>query len=225
MYTDPSGEWVHLVVGAVFGGIGNLLGNINNIHSVGQGFAYFGIGAFAGLLGAGIGGGISSALAGAGFGAGFLGSSAAGIAGSSFFNGAAIGLGSGFSSGFSVGFGNSLVQGNKFGQSLVNGLVDGGIAGGSAALMGGMVGGIEAKLGGRRFFDGARVVETKLLEQKIPGVVQDPEGCLAACMKAIDESLGGNLTKEQIHSLIEWGQGGGRTLKVGLTTNLLLVEN
>jgi len=158
MYTDPSGEWIHFLVGGVMGGLLNWVSH--GAEFTLKGFGYFNIGAAAGVLGAGIGAGISSAMAGASFGAGFLGTSAAGVAGSSFIHGAAIGLGSGGSSGFVMGFGNSLLEKNKFGKSLLNGVIGMGIGAGSAALFGGLTGGIDAALDGRSFWDGARVYKS-----------------------------------------------------------------
>ena len=79
-YTDPDGEWFHLVIGAVVGGVINVAskGISGNLNSGGDFWKAFGVGAAAGALGAGGGGGISSALpitgqASGGFAAGFLG--------------------------------------------------------------------------------------------------------------------------------------------------------
>lgn len=67
-YTDEDGEWVHIVVGAVVGGVINLATNWNNLDNFGEGLASFGIGAATGaltaanpLLGATVGGAFSSA--------------------------------------------------------------------------------------------------------------------------------------------------------------------
>ncbi|MDL2262806.1 hypothetical protein LJC11_04820, partial [Bacteroidales bacterium OttesenSCG-928-I21] len=67
-YTDPDGEWIHIVVGAVFGGIINVATNWKHLDSFGEGLASFGIGAATGaltavnpFLGATVGGGFSSA--------------------------------------------------------------------------------------------------------------------------------------------------------------------
>lgn len=100
-YTDPDGEWIHLLIGAVIGGVANWIAH--GAEFSWKGLGYFAVGAAAGALGAGIGAGISSALAGGSFGAGFIGSSAAMTAASSFVSGAAIGGGAGFSSGFTTG--------------------------------------------------------------------------------------------------------------------------
>ncbi len=55
-YTDPTGEWVHIVVGAVVGGAINLAMNWNNIDNFGEGLAVFAIGAGSGALTAATGG-------------------------------------------------------------------------------------------------------------------------------------------------------------------------
>ena len=201
-YTDPDGEWVHLVVGAIVGGMMNWM--TNGAEFSWKGLGHFGIGAAAGALGAGIGAGISSAISGAGFGAGFIGSSSAGVAGTSFFNGFAVGAGSGFSSGFTSSFSNSLIGGNTFGKSLISGLKDGGIAGGIAGMAGGIFGGIDALRDNRRFFDGAKVSHSTLIEQSIPDIGQLPAECQVANILAIDQSLGGNLTVEDVRNLMVW---------------------
>ena len=68
VYTDPDGEWVHIVVGAVVGGIINVATNWDNLDSFGEGLASFGIGAATGALttvnpalGAVVGGAFTSA--------------------------------------------------------------------------------------------------------------------------------------------------------------------
>jgi hypothetical protein len=64
LYTDPSGEWALIddIIAAVVGGVINVIVNAvqGNIHSVGQGFALFGVGAagtWAGLYGGPMAGG------------------------------------------------------------------------------------------------------------------------------------------------------------------------
>jgi RHS repeat-associated protein len=48
IYTDPDGEWIHIVAGALVGGIANLAMNWKNIDGFWQGVAAFGVGAGAG---------------------------------------------------------------------------------------------------------------------------------------------------------------------------------
>ena len=157
-YTDPDGEWVHLVIGAIFGGFTNWA--MNGAQFSWKGLGYFGVGAVAGALGAGVGAGIQTASAGASFWAGFVGTQQ-GIStilsvgySSSFINGFTSGFGAGFASGFTSGFGNSLMQGQSFGQSLKEGGINGLVGGVSSGLIGGIGGGIDAKRDGRYFFTG-----------------------------------------------------------------------
>jgi RHS repeat-associated protein len=153
-YTDKDGEWIHLVIGAVIGGTINLIMNADKVDNFWQGLGYFGVGAAAGALGAGVGTGISSAMAGGSFGAGFIGSSAAMTATSSFVTCAAIGGGAGFSGGFVTDAGNSWLQGNSFGTGLWNGTKGGLIGGASGALLGGLWSGLDAVRDGRDFWGG-----------------------------------------------------------------------
>jgi hypothetical protein len=155
-YTDPDGEWIHVVIGAAIGGVVNLAANliVGNVDNFWQGLGYFGVGAAAGALGAGIGTGISSVMAGGTFGAGFIGSPAAMTATSSFVSGAAIGGGSGFSSGVTAGFGNGLLDGQNFGQALWSGTKGGLIGGTVGALIGGVAGGWQAWGENRGFWTG-----------------------------------------------------------------------
>ncbi len=55
-FTDPDGQWVHIVIGAVVGGAINLATNWNNIDSFWEGAAAFGVGAGSGALVAATGG-------------------------------------------------------------------------------------------------------------------------------------------------------------------------
>ncbi|MFY0482521.1 DUF6443 domain-containing protein [Flavobacterium sp. PLA-1-15] len=54
-HVDPDGEWVHIVVGAVVGGVINVATNWDNIGDFGDGLAYFGTGAVSGAYIAGTG--------------------------------------------------------------------------------------------------------------------------------------------------------------------------
>ncbi|MDD3743013.1 MAG: hypothetical protein PHX54_05265, partial [Lentimicrobiaceae bacterium] len=63
-YTDPSGEFIHLIIGAAIGGIANWIANGAQFNAAGLG--HFGIGALAGGLGAGIGAGFGALASGAG---------------------------------------------------------------------------------------------------------------------------------------------------------------
>jgi hypothetical protein len=183
-YTDPSGEWVHIVIGAIIGGFFNWATHGFQFNA--KGLGYFGVGALAGALGAGIGAGISSMLpvagqASGGFVAGFLGTSAATTATSSFLAGALIGGGAGLSSGFTTGFGNALIGGEKFGKALEQGGLYGLISGVSGALIGGLTSGIDAARDGRRFWDGATVTKEYGVDVNVVSVKQNGvNDCLPA---------------------------------------------
>ncbi len=175
-YTDPSGKFWHLIIGAFIGGVVNWVSH--GCEFSWKGLGYFGVGALAGALGAGIGAGISSALpvmgsTSGGFAAGFWGASAATTATTSFVSGALIGGGAGLSSGFISGFGNGLLQNQNFGQALWSGVQAGLVSGFSGALIGGIWGGFKATSDGREFLDGAKEIdEETLVDLKLPKVQQ-----------------------------------------------------
>jgi hypothetical protein len=56
IYTDPDGEYWHIIIGAAIGGVVNLAANWNNIDSFWDGLATFSVGAGAGALTAATGG-------------------------------------------------------------------------------------------------------------------------------------------------------------------------
>ena len=152
-YTDPSGEFWHLIVGAAIGGFLNVVLNANNIDNCWQGLAYFGIGAVAGALSAGVGAGISTAFAGGSFSAGFTGITA-GVSATGFLSGSASSAASGFIGGFITGSGNSWISGNSFSKGLINGITQGGIGLFVGSLTGGIIGGIDALYKGTNFWTG-----------------------------------------------------------------------
>ena len=125
-YTDPDGEFWHIVIGAAIGGIANLATNWGKIDTFGEGLAYFGIGAGAGALGAATGGAAAGAIG------------TATTLGSSVMNGAVSGAVGGFAGGFTTGAGNAMIQGCNIGEAFSAGMT----AGGKGALIGGVVGGV-----------------------------------------------------------------------------------
>ncbi len=152
-HVDPSGEFIHLIVGAVIGGVINWAANGAKFSW--KGLAHFGVGALSGALGAGVGAGVSSALGGGTFGAGFLGTSAAKAVGSGFLSGAVVGGSGGFAGGFTGGFGNALVNGSSFSSALGAGFKGGAMGALGGSLIGGTVSGLDAMGDGRNFWTGA----------------------------------------------------------------------
>ena len=152
-YTDPSGEFWNIVIGAAIGGIVNWATHGFQFNA--KGLGYFAVGAAAGALTAMGAGGVSSALAGGSFSAGALGTTAALSVGSGFASGAVVGAAGGLVGGFTTGFGNSLVDGKNIGDSFKNGIRDGGIGAITGGIIGGVAGGIDAAMDGRNFWSGA----------------------------------------------------------------------
>lgn len=141
-YTDPDGEWVQLVIGALVGGIVNLATNIKNIKTFGEGLAYFGIGAGAGVVGALTGGAAAGAMKLGGF-----------------VSGAVSGAAGGASSGMIAGSGNAWMQGANFGQGLLAGAISAGFGAGTGALFGGLTRGFIDYRKGYGFWDGSKIDE------------------------------------------------------------------
>jgi RHS repeat-associated protein len=157
-YTDPSGEFWNIVIGAAIGGVVNWATHGCQFNA--KGLGYFGVGAAAGALTAMGAGGVSSALAGGSFSAGALGTAAACSVGSGFASGAVVGAAGGLVGGFTTGFGNSLVDGKGIGDCFKNGIRDGGIGAITGGIIGGVVSGIQASREGTNFWTGEGTTES-----------------------------------------------------------------
>ena len=195
---DPSGEFLHLIIGAIIGGFINW--SLNGFHFNAEGLAHFGIGMAAGALSAGVGAGISSAIAGGSFGAGFVGSSVALTAGHSFINGALIGGGSGLTNGFVSGFGTGLLNGYGVGGAFKNAALQGTLGMGAGALVGGIYSGTKAALKGRRFWDGAKVTKNIFAQSERKVVYwrqSSMYSCQEDCAASINSSRNISLTEDQ----------------------------
>ena len=159
MYTDPTGEFWHLIIGAVVGGLINW--GMHGADLSWEGLAYFGVGALAGTVGAGVAGGVAATLAGSSFLAGFAGTQVAQTAISTgltscFQTGFLVGSSAGMANGITLGLGNGLFEGESFSDALNNGLKTGLLSGVSGGLTGGALGGMSALSSGRNFFNGDR---------------------------------------------------------------------
>ena len=148
-YTDPSGEWIHLAIGAFIGGVVNWATHGAQFNAAGLG--YFGVGALAGGLAAGIGAGIGGLVSGAGS---FSFSVPSSLAQLGFLPGAAVGGAAGITNGLISGTGNSLVSGTNIGGSLARGLESAWKQGLTGAAFGGISAGIDAVAHGRNFLTG-----------------------------------------------------------------------
>ncbi len=172
-FSDPEGDFPLLAV-AIGMGIGALTNTATQAISNG-GFNNWNWGAFAGsVVAGGVGGGVSSAMTSAGIGG--------------FYGGAVTGGASGFSQNLTAG----LINGNLTAGGLAKSIFFG-------AGIGGTIQGLGAAIDGRRFSDGARLIETQTLaDQSISLVKQDgANNCLCASAEAVDGSFGGSVTQDQ----------------------------
>ncbi|MBQ7941479.1 MAG: endonuclease [Muribaculaceae bacterium] len=138
-YTDESGEFWWLVIGAVIGGATNVIMKAvsEQLHSWGDGFAAFGIGAAAGMVGGAVSGWAFGVAGGAAAGAGgFYAGSLSGAAGSAIS--API-----LSGGNSLYFGDPFMSASEYAYGVLGG-----------ALVGGTINGITASVNGKNFFTG-----------------------------------------------------------------------
>lgn len=138
-YVDQDGEFWHLIIGAVIGGVFNLTMKAiqGKIHTFGDGLAAFGIGALAGGVGAATGGGAFLAAGGGAAGAGgFLAGAAGGLFGTAFSSPIQ-------SIGNSMYFGDPMMTGKDYLMGI-----------GIGVLTGGAFNGISALTNGRSFWNG-----------------------------------------------------------------------
>lgn len=151
-YTDPDGEWIHIVIGALVGGIVNWA--THGCDFTWEGLGYFGVGVLAGAASAAVGGGVSSALAGGSFWAGAAGTST--VATTGFCGGAVVGAATGGTSGFIIGAGNGAIDGNSFKDCFISGFDYSWKGALTGAVAGGIQGGIDAVVHKQNFWTGAK---------------------------------------------------------------------
>ncbi len=124
-YTDPTGDFWNIILGAAIGGTINWITHGCKFNK--KGLGYFAVGAVAGATGAGVAAGVTSALSSMGFLSGF-----------------AVGASSGFSEGFITGAGNSWIGGSSFKKGLKAGTL-GGLTGAiSSGVTTGVASGLKA---------------------------------------------------------------------------------
>jgi len=199
-YIDPSGEWVHIVIGAAVGGLINLgiKACTGQINSWGDGFAAFGIGAVAGAVGAATGGAAFLAAGGGAAGAGgFLAGAAGGMVGSATSMPIQ-------SIGNSAYFGDPMMTPAQYGIGI--------LAGG---VLGGAVNGGIAAFNGKTFWQGnvkpMDVSPTPTIKLNVP----EPEIKLNTDWKhPIASSSLDDLPEEQVFQKIKYGDGNVKWVRV-----------
>ncbi|MDO9154105.1 MAG: RHS repeat-associated core domain-containing protein, partial [Paludibacter sp.] len=212
-YTDPSGEFWHIVIGAAIGGVVNLAIQIaaGNVSNGWDALGAFGIGAAVGGLSAAGGAWVAGAV------------KAAGI-----ITGAAIGAASGAvlggASSFLLNGGNNLLNGNNFTDNwqqsvksgALMGAITGGIAGGvqgySEALKQGknLWWGSEIKYGRNQWSFFASEKPYEVIDFKIKNVGSIAENdCVPTTFAEADNYLGGNKSYNQYKTLTKYIDGEG----------------
>lgn len=136
VYTDPDGQWIHIVIGAAIGGAVNLglKALQGKIHNFKDGAVAFGIGAAAGAITAATGGAATSAL--------HLGAT-------SFGGGAVAGSAGAATGGLVQGLGNAAYFGDRYSAK------DWALGVGLGGITGGIAGGLSATANGKNFWTGA----------------------------------------------------------------------
>jgi hypothetical protein len=139
-YTDPTGKCWNFVIAAAIGGTINLISQIasGNIANVGDALKAFGVGALAGLAGAGAGALAGTLVKGA----------------TCFITGAISGGASGLAGGVVGGIGNAAINGQSAGDALMAGLKGGAIGALSGGVVGGLSSGINSMAHGGDFWTG-----------------------------------------------------------------------
>ena len=133
-YNDPDGEWIHLLIGAIVGGVINTIAHRDQIDNFWDGLAAFGVGAGGGVLAAATGGAVLGAF----------GTTAAVSAGAGGFLGGSLSAGVGYlygtafmSLGNNAFFGDPMPTGKQFFTGLGLSMITAGVLQGSNALANG----------------------------------------------------------------------------------------
>ena len=199
MYSDPDGEFWHIIAGAIIGGVVNWFAN--GAEFTWQGLAYFGIGAAAGALGAGVGAGIASVYAGSSFSAGFCGSVIAMPSSLGVIGGFSSGFAGGFVNGFSSGLGNGLMQTKSFTKSLGFAFDNGIKQGVSGGVVGGLIGGYSAYMKGNHPLTGQKPYLDISLKNYQNVLQNNPSNCKNATLESIEKMNGGTRTQDDFKKL------------------------
>lgn len=187
VYTDPDGQWVHIVIGAAIGGVINLAVKAaqGKIHNFRDGIVAFGIGAAAGAATGGasflaVGGGASGA---GGFLAGMIGGA----------SGAAI-------ASPIQGIGNSIYFGDTWSpKQWITDIAVGG-------LLGGATNGIIALVNGRTFGRGA--IDIGDIINTRADIRIDPVQAITEEEAIVNNSIADNIATEKMAQVRELGRIG-----------------
>lgn len=176
MYVDENGEWVHIAIGAVIGGIANLISNWDNIKGdFWKGFGYFSVGAGVGALSAVGGAWIAGFTKAVGVGAGVL-------------VGAGTGALSGGASSIVLNGGNNLINSGNFFDNWKTNLVSGAIGGAVSGAIGGGIRGYKyAKELGTNPWTGEKTLKTNSYSATPKTGIQPQSDQTKHCYSVTDE--------------------------------------
>ena len=200
-YVDEDGEFIHILIGAAVGAVGNLVvkGIQGKLNSVGDVFKAAGVGAIAGGAGAALGG-VALVAAGGSLTTAGLGGFVAGAAGGMASAGTMSAL---QSAGNHFFFGDPFLSPKDFAVSVVTG-----------AVMGGMINGTMAAASGRNFWTGDRIASGR-------GVFSFNN----TPVKSSTEKLNPGITRTEIEDVVEKYSfhtfSGGRHNDLGLTEDYM----
>lgn len=220
-YTDPDGEFWHIIIGAAIGGVANLAANWNNCEGFWEYFAAFGAGAGAGAVTAATGGAGASiwgvagvaAVSGAGTaatnsviaqtGKNFSGIDA--VNGKQVLSDAIIGGVSSFAGGVVGGYagqhiGGVVINGLNIASPVVKGIVGGSIGGMAGGYVGGYVGGYIATKGNHE--EAMKIAESGMWQGAVWGGVAGGFSSYYAAKKA-----GINPWNGKINNSVTIGEG------------------
>ena len=191
-YVDENGEWIHILIGAIIGGIGNLIANWGNCESIWEYFAAFGIGAAVGALSA-VGGAWVAGV-----------TKAAGV-----FAGAAIGAATGAVTGAASGYLlngiNNIVSGENFNHNWKSTVLSGALWGAIGGAVSGAIRGYSfAKENGANPWtnkiEGTDQVYERAVKSGIPTQTNPEEYCYAHSSAYADAGHGNHSVNDFIQA-------------------------
>ena len=212
VYVDENGEFIHLIIGAVVGGVANVISNWEMIKAKGfwTGLGYFGVGAAVGAGSAALGGWVAGVTQSAGI-----------------ITGAAVGAGTGAVTGAASSVTlnglNNVIGGQNFWNGWQQSAISGAIGGISGGIAGGMKGYELAKEGGKNmwwggdvkhgrtqwsFFTTEKPYETISWDIKNVGS-KSLNDCVPTSFAEADDYFGGNTTYEQYKTTTNYQQDVG----------------
>ena len=150
-FTDPSGEFIDIIISAAVAGYTNWI--LNRCQWNASGLESFLVAAISNCANSMVASGINVALAGGSFWKGAAGL-ANGVSSTGFLSGAASGAGAGFVAGFISGAGASWLEGNSFRKGLLDGLALGSLEALGSGIVSGITGGFDAMRNHTNFWTG-----------------------------------------------------------------------